>query len=52
MEQEIKKELVNKIELDLTIKGEILKSQDLINHITRLLLIFFVMCRFYYERRN
>jgi hypothetical protein len=29
-EQEIKKELVKQIELDLTIKGEILKSQDLI----------------------
>jgi hypothetical protein len=29
MEQEIKKELVNKIELDLTIKGVILKLQDL-----------------------
>ena len=31
MEQEIKKELINQIELDLTIKGEILKSQDLIS---------------------
>jgi hypothetical protein len=31
MEQERKKELVKQIELDLTIKGEILKSQDLIS---------------------
>lgn len=30
-EQEIKKELIKQIELDLTIKGEVLKSQDLIN---------------------
>jgi hypothetical protein len=31
MDQEIKKEMIKQIELDLTIKGEILKSQDLIS---------------------
>jgi len=31
MEEQEKKELIEQIELDLTIKGEVLKSQDLID---------------------